>query len=285
MGRAEFLIASPLGRGPFDEYLIKDVVGVIAETDPERAELLSRRVPDTETDAIVAVADGLLTVATDRAERVARSVPTRCEDWEFALSEFVVRIAEVDRFAAERIASCLPADVRNEALVPVVTAHASVDPAHAEDLARTISDDDEALVGALAAVAAGYADSRPMEARRTLEEARQLAHRLSDSGFARVTGLIAVGAAAARIDPATAAEILREAEPLARAIEARWKSSRMKALEDLAAAWALVDAAQAERIVRSTPEIDGWRRTDLLLAIAEEAARRHGLPLRPAPKD
>ncbi|TQL74728.1 Hsp70 protein [Stackebrandtia endophytica] len=278
--RAEYLLASPLDGDPFNSWVLAELAVELAKVDIERAVQLHRMLPDEYAEMAVSLAEALLEVDVQAAERVAHTIPGRFDLWEYRIADLVEQFAEVDLPAAERLTGRLPADdtEADDARLALARQWAGIAPDRAEHWARAIVSpyDECAAVCALAATAAGYTRSSPKRARRLLKEATELAAGLS--GRDEIDGLIALGTAAAGLDPAEAARTLAKAEPMVRAVDHR--ASHNAYTRDLAHAWMTVDRERSERLLRSLK--DDPLRTRHLLFIAEEAARKHGITVRPA---
>jgi hypothetical protein len=228
------------------------------------AEDIAYSAPEYVQPAVLAAfAEGLAATDPDRAERIARSVESRCSG---ALADVARRLAATDPDRAERIADTIPHEWGNDrARADIAAAMAGTDPARAERIAEALTDDG-LKVRAVTRVAQALAVTDPDRAARLLAEAEQTAHVITHK-TEKTTALADLAAALAVPDPARA---LR----MAHSIPDRFV--RSGALVGVARTLAATDPDRAEGIAQSMTDkfVRAWALAEVAKALTISAPDR-----------
>jgi hypothetical protein len=246
------------------------VAATIVDTEPtgarrlaEEAKRLATENRDTwvESRANAVLAIAIANSDPDRAEVLARAIND-----DTVRSQAIVRVAAVvaatDRGRAERIARATDDDfVQSVALAEVVARGVSSDPHWAEQLARLINDS-AIKAEALAGVAAVIGATQEHWARRLAEEAERLARSVEHLP-SQVSVLTRLATIIEPLDPAQARRLVESSERQARSL----KFESEESLERLARAIAKTDPSHAETISRSIEDVE--HKSRILAAVAK----------------
>jgi hypothetical protein len=273
--------------GWYRSSALADIAAVIADQDPADAERIAHSVPglSDRARALTAIAGKLAGHDPDKA----RDMFADAEDSARFISEAHLRAESLTELAnamarrdpvkardlladAADLAYTLPTrheSDRNKVLAAIVRALTELDPAEAEQVARTITWP-RGQIGALADIAKALAGRDPGKARDLLNDAERLARTESDPG-SQAGHLIDIATGLADKDPVKTHDLLTSAERLALGIPESGRRSRK--LVDIVKVLAEHDVADAERVARTIPESGArdWAVAEISVAIAKRS--------------